>query len=231
VDSASDGTEAVAAVMRETYDVVLMDVQMPVMDGLDATRRIREMEGSRSRVPILAVTASALPEQVVACRLAGMDGHLSKPIDRESLLAIVARLASGGTLEDLPAPMPADTLAPVLDHAALLSLAADLGPTAMVVITEFVTELRLGQEALSAQGIVSDVPRLRHLAHRMLGAARTLGARRLGKAIEALQADLHGGTDPAPALRVVLGIAAETLPEVEAALERGRAELEVTRAA
>jgi signal transduction histidine kinase/CheY-like chemotaxis protein len=220
VDSAADGAEALAAVERDTYDVVLMDVQMPVMDGLEATRRIRGLDGGRGRVPILAVTASALPEQVEACRAAGMDGHLPKPIDRESLLAAVGRLANGGSLAGGAAPCEEEVEAPLLDRAALANLAADLGPTAEVVIGEFVGELRLGVETLSAEGIGPDLPRLRHAAHRLLGAARTLGARRLARAIEALQSVAHAGSDSTEALRRVLAVSAETLPALEATLRR-----------
>lgn len=219
VDSAADGAEALAAVMRETYDVVLMDVQMPVMDGLESTRRIRALEGGRGRVPILAVTASALPEQVAACHEAGMDGHLPKPIDRESLLNAVARLASGDTLVDMPAPRLTDTEAPLLDEAALRNLANDLGPTAEVVIGEFVAEVRLGYDTLSDPAILQDLPRLRHAAHRLLGAARTLGARRLGAVTEAMQAGIHAGRDPAEALHLVLETARHTLPLLEAPRE------------
>jgi signal transduction histidine kinase/CheY-like chemotaxis protein len=220
VDSAADGAEALAAVERDAYDVVLMDVQMPIMDGLEATRRIRALDAARRRVPILAVTASALPEQVQACREAGMDGHLAKPIDRESLLSAVARLAAGGTLHDSALAPAADAQQPLLDDAALRNLAADLGPTADVVISEFVAELRLGYETLSSPGIAQDVPRLRHTAHRLLGASRTLGARRLSAATEAMQADIHVGRDPSPGLRLVLETAAATLPLVEGPLER-----------
>jgi signal transduction histidine kinase/CheY-like chemotaxis protein len=219
VDSASDGAEAVAAVEREAYDVVLMDVQMPVMDGLEATRRIRMMEGTRRAIPILAVTASALPEQVQACRDAGMDGHLAKPIDRENLLSAVARLAAGGTLQAAQHARPQELRQPLLDKGALRNLASDLGPTADMVITEFVAELRLGYETLSTPDIARDMPRLRNAGHRLLGAARTLGARRLGAATEAMQADIHAGRDPAAALRVVLEVAAATLPLVNAPLE------------
>jgi signal transduction histidine kinase/CheY-like chemotaxis protein/HPt (histidine-containing phosphotransfer) domain-containing protein len=220
VDSAADGAEALAAVERDAYDVVLMDVQMPVMDGLEATRRIRALDGSRRRVPILAVTASALPEQVSACRAAGMDGHLAKPIDRESLLAAVTRLAAGDTLHG-PSALPSmDSRQPLLDEAALRNLAADLGPTAEVVISEFVGEVRLGYETLSTSAIAQDIPRLRHAAHRMLGAARTLGARRLGAVTESMQADIHAGRNPSDGLRAVLEVAAATLPLIEAPLER-----------
>lgn len=220
VDSAADGAEALAAVERDAYDVVLMDVQMPVMDGLDATRRIRALDGPRSRVPVLAVTASALPEQVAACRAAGMDGHLAKPIDRESLLAAVQRLAAGDTMHG-PCPHAVrEASQPLLDEAVLRNLAADLGPTSEVVISEFVGEVRLGYGTLSTPAIAHDIPRLRHAAHRMLGAARTLGARRLGATTEAMQADIQAGRDPSEGLRHVLEVAAATLPLIEAPMER-----------
>jgi len=219
VDSASDGAEALAAVEREPYDVVLMDVQMPGMDGLEATRRIRQLESTRRQVPILAVTASALPDQVAACHAAGMDGHLPKPIDRESLLAAISRLAAGDSVA-APAPAAAapPTEDPLLDRAALGNLAADLGPTSEVVIGEFVAELRLGIETLSTPGIAADLPHLRHAAHRLLGAARTLGARRLARSIEAMQATIHGGGAAAPGLAQVLEIARQTQPMLDAVL-------------
>jgi signal transduction histidine kinase/CheY-like chemotaxis protein/HPt (histidine-containing phosphotransfer) domain-containing protein len=220
VDSAADGAEALAAVERDSYDVVLMDVQMPVMDGLEATRRIRALDGGRQRVPVLAVTASALPEQVAACRAAGMDGHLAKPIDREILLAAVQRLAAGHSLDDGGPATSMEMQQPLLDGAALRNLAADLGPTADVVISEFVGEVRLGYETLSAPAIAQDLPRLRHAAHRLLGAARTLGARRLAAVTEFMQAELHAGRDPSASLRQVLEVAAATLPLVEAPLNR-----------
>jgi CheY-like chemotaxis protein/HPt (histidine-containing phosphotransfer) domain-containing protein len=218
VDSAADGAEALSAVEREAYDVVLMDVQMPVMDGLEAARRIRALDGARGRTPILAVTASALPDQVAACREAGMDGHLPKPIDRESLLAAVRRLATGGAVvAPPPAPHePAD--AQLLDPGALASLTADLGPTAEVVIGEFVSEVRLGMAALSAEGVEADIAALRDAAHRLLGAARTLGARRLAGTVEALQEALRAERDPARPLRHVLDVAAATLPALDARL-------------
>jgi HPt (histidine-containing phosphotransfer) domain-containing protein len=108
----------------------------------------------------------------------------------------------------------------LLDDVALQSLAEDLGPTADTVIAEFVAELRLGYEALSASGVVEDGPRLRHAAHRMLGAARTLGAKRLAGIIEAMHAQLHAGGDPSTFLRQVLDISVQTLPLAEAWLKR-----------
>lgn len=92
VETANDGVAGVEAVSRGQYDLVLMDVQMPGMDGLTATRRIRAMTGSAgARTPIVAMTANVLPEQIASCLAAGMDDHLGKPINPAKLLQAVAR--------------------------------------------------------------------------------------------------------------------------------------------
>ena len=95
--TAEDGAEAVAAVetARGTaapFDIILMDVHMPVLDGLSATRRIRTLEGgTHHRTPIIAMTANVLPDQVAICLDAGMDGHLGKPLLPEALLTALTR--------------------------------------------------------------------------------------------------------------------------------------------
>ena len=92
VDTANDGVAGVEAVRQGEYDLVLMDIQMPGMDGLTATRRIRAMtDVAGSRTPIVAMTANVLPEQVANCLAAGMDDHLGKPISPAKLLEAVAR--------------------------------------------------------------------------------------------------------------------------------------------
>ncbi|MBU1324984.1 MAG: response regulator [Alphaproteobacteria bacterium] len=89
--SVEDGAEAVAAYCAGTFDLVLMDMQMPVMDGLTATRAIREFECENDRplTPIVMLTANALPEHVAAARAAGADKHLAKPFEAAELLALV----------------------------------------------------------------------------------------------------------------------------------------------
>lgn len=92
VETANDGVAGVEAMRQGQYDLVLMDVQMPVMDGLTATREIRAMEGARgAATPIVAMTANVLPEQIANCLAAGMDDHLGKPINPTKLLETVAR--------------------------------------------------------------------------------------------------------------------------------------------
>jgi signal transduction histidine kinase/DNA-binding response OmpR family regulator len=99
VSFAEGGIEAVAAVATADFDLVLMDVRMPEVDGLEATRRIRALVGTRGRVPIVALTAWAFAEQVKECLRAGMDGHLAKPFTPETLrdaVACAARTKPGG---------------------------------------------------------------------------------------------------------------------------------------
>jgi CheY-like chemotaxis protein len=91
-----DGREAVDAFSASSFDLVLMDVQMPVMDGYAATRTIRALEAERGgRVPIVALTAHAMTGDREKCVEVGMDDYLAKPIDTTALLAIVARVADG----------------------------------------------------------------------------------------------------------------------------------------
>jgi PAS domain S-box-containing protein len=96
VDIACNGAEAIDAVRIHRYDLLLMDVQMPVMGGVQATEIIRRMGGELARLPIIALSANVLPEQVAEYRRAGMDAHLAKPINpREMLTAIVHWAANG----------------------------------------------------------------------------------------------------------------------------------------
>ncbi len=105
VTVAGDGAEAVAEFADHRYQLVLMDLQMPVMDGYEATRNMREIEGGQRRTPIIALTANAMSGQLEQCLDAGMDGFLSKPIDVEQLRAIVEKHCSR------TAPLPAGYVA------------------------------------------------------------------------------------------------------------------------
>jgi CheY-like chemotaxis protein/two-component sensor histidine kinase len=95
VDIAEDGRQAVEATARSPYDVILMDVQMPVMDGFEATRSIRNGEQAGERVPIIAMTAHAMEGDRDRCLAAGMDGYVAKPVSASTLADVLA--ASTGT--------------------------------------------------------------------------------------------------------------------------------------
>lgn len=90
VDAVADGVEAVEAARTGAYDLILMDVHMPALDGLDATRAIRALDGEAARTPIIALTANVQPEQVERCREAGMDDHCGKPIQVSELVRVMS---------------------------------------------------------------------------------------------------------------------------------------------
>jgi signal transduction histidine kinase/CheY-like chemotaxis protein len=115
VDCVGNGVQAVSAATRQEYGVVLMDVQMPVMDGLEATREIRRIEGKAARVPIIAMTASAMLGDREACLAAGMDDYVTKPFNSMRLLETVGRWIGGSPLGPAaPEPMGRAESAPRL---------------------------------------------------------------------------------------------------------------------
>jgi CheY-like chemotaxis protein len=93
VDTANDGKAALEAVQRQAYDLVLMDVQMPELDGYEATARIRALPGEPRNVPIVAMSANVMEEDVRQCLAVGMNDHIAKPIERTRLLQAVGRWA------------------------------------------------------------------------------------------------------------------------------------------
>lgn len=131
VEVVGDGAAAVAAVEAgPPYDVVLMDVQMPGQDGLAATSAIRagEIAAGLARLPIVALTANALAEEVTRCRLAGMDAHVAKPVDWPELFAVIERLIrQTGRTSSADAPAESAQGAPVLDEEMLAMLAEVIG--------------------------------------------------------------------------------------------------------
>jgi CheY-like chemotaxis protein len=92
IDVAENGLVAIERVKANRYDVILMDVQMPEMNGYDATKNIRLMPLPRNKVPIIAMTASAMKSEVDRCYAAGMDEYVSKPFDTKELVQKINKL-------------------------------------------------------------------------------------------------------------------------------------------
>ena len=125
VDGARNGEDAVKAVQSAQYDLIFMDIQMPGMDGKQATRRIRQMEPAQARVPIIALTAHALAEERQSMLDSGMDDYLTKPVDEDQLHRTLFKWTGTAlSYEDTPSvASPADTEAPAsLDMEALHGL-------------------------------------------------------------------------------------------------------------
>lgn len=177
VEVASNGVEAVAAVRGLPYDVVLMDVQMPEMDGLTATRTIRAFGGDRAAVPIIGLTANAMKEDRDACIDAGMNDYLPKPVERAKLLERVARWAAPERVRDNSAPPPVARSTPaeppLLDRTILRELAAALGDEGMTaLVTNFVGSLR----AIESELDTYPKAELRDRVHGLCGSAGAMGA-------------------------------------------------------
>jgi CheY-like chemotaxis protein len=103
IDTATNGVEAIEAVRRAPYDLVLMDLQMPVMDGLTAAAHIRALpDPALQRLPIIAMTADVMPDQVQRCLAAGMNAHLGKPLSPTALLQAIAEWTAPAS-EEAPA--------------------------------------------------------------------------------------------------------------------------------
>ena len=168
VDVVDDGVAAVSALRRTPYDLVLMDIQMPVMNGIDATRAIRADEGQARHTPIVALTANASVEDSNRCLAAGMDAYIPKPIDEPLLLTTIDRLTASGEAE------PARAAVAVLDEVALDGLIARLG---LARVTELVALFRRSVETEVA---ALQVARLDGLAARGHGKALASIAGNLG---------------------------------------------------
>ncbi len=92
ITTVADGGAAVEAAMAQDYDVILMDMQMPVMSGFEATRRIRQSDGPCAKAPILALTANVQKAEIAQCHRAGMDGHIAKPFTPDVLIAAISKV-------------------------------------------------------------------------------------------------------------------------------------------
>jgi len=207
-DVASNGREAVEAVLRTRYDVVLMDVQMPVMDGVQATRRIRSLPPPHCGVPIIALTADALSGADDRYRAAGMDAYLSKPLTPATLFQTLNDLARDGR----PQRSAADGL-PVVDPSAIATLRGFMNDTQF---EQFITESRadlMGRvERLGASLEAGDMSRAVREAHDMVSVAGNCGASvisALAREVEQAckQGDVIGARDRFAAIRDAFGAA------------------------
>ncbi len=239
-DIVPNGQEALAAAQRNGYDIVLMDCQMPVMDGYEATRQIRiweEASGQTQRLPIVALTANALVGDADVCIAAGMDGHLAKPYTRNQLGALMARWLPAQLVEgsvDAPRTQPAPLVAAAepagvvgaLDVKALAGIRElDDGEGAILaeVIGIFFDETPRHLDGLRNAVNARDAAELARVAHAFKSASGNVGAAIVVKLCRELERVGRSGelADAPPLLR-------EIEQQIEVVRPLLKAEMEMT---
>ncbi len=222
-DTATNGAEALAMLTEDRYGLVLMDCQMPVLDGYSATRRWREQETrmpNARRLPIVAMTANAMAGDRQRCLDAGMDDYLSKPVSRDLLEACLQRWLPGNTTFMLrnpsapppqspsPAPAaPATASPPVLDRSALDELREIAGDETARIVTLFLEDAPRLISRLEAGAVGPDLAVMRDAAHTLKSSSANVGAMALSAAAKRVELGARAMKIDQPAVAVALVIA------------------------
>jgi CheY-like chemotaxis protein len=181
-DMAGNGLEVLEALMRQVYDVVLMDVQMPDMDGLTATRIIRQQWPFAQQPHIIAMTANALRGDREKCLAAGMNDYISKPIQVQELTAALGHSHALGPKEPPPTP---ESPAPAVDLRVLTEfkiMMEDDGPRmACELISIYLQDTPTLLAALQANLVQHDAPSFQRMAHTLKSSSAQMGAKRLAQ--------------------------------------------------
>jgi len=205
-----NGAEAVEAAAAGDFDVILMDVRMPGMNGLEATRRIRALPAPRSMVPVVAVTAQAFAEQIEICRQAGMDTHVSKPFTKAVLLAAVEKAGTSPSVLRPRGVATPEAEYPDFERAALEDLtdslsASEIGEHMHILATRCEAMLRW----LRDPDMPTDASELVEDAHMLAGNAGTFGFLNLADAARRFERATESGTTDTATLAARLAAAAE----------------------
>ena len=205
VTEAQDGAEAVQIAAAQDFDVVLMDMRMAGVDGLEATRSIRALDGPHGSVPIVAATANALDHHAEECRRAGMTDHLAKPFTQAELLTVVARAAARR-------PATQSHVVSAMDPDIMDQLVTTMGETA---VERLLDQLAVRLEALLRRiedpTATASCEELAESVHELIGSGGTLGFRRLAEAASRYETALVSGNADA---REIRRVALATLSEL-----------------
>jgi two-component system sensor histidine kinase/response regulator len=221
---AGNGRAAVEAVALGNFGAVLMDCQLPVMDGYEAAAEIRRREGSGRHTPIIAMTAAALPGDRERCLAAGMDDYIAKPVLVADVQAVLSRWL-GGEITTRTVSGSADWAASagdVLDPGRLVELGqldstGDGSEFLRMLVDCFLTRAPADLARLGAAVERGDATAIYHVAHRVKGAAATLGSPGMVKVCQELEAvAMAGALTPA---RELLGCLEREFGRVTSALD------------
>ena len=191
VEVVSDGQGAVTQWATGAYVAIFMDCNMPGVDGLEATRRIRASEPAGQRIPIIAMTASSDAALLEQCYAAGMDDALPKPMQLAGVQQLLDKWTSPGAVDAAPEPAPAANDTPaataVLNTALLSDLRDAIGDALPTVIRTFISDSARYLVELRAAIAQRDTARIRDLAHTLKGSASNVGAELLADLVERVE--------------------------------------------
>ncbi len=192
IDICENGAKGLQAVQDKHYDVVLMDIQMPVMDGLQATQEIRSLEGGFSELPIIAMTAHALKEDIKKSLAAGMNGHVTKPIDPEALFKALSRCVkpSEKPVAEQTAVVMTDSMPETLPGIDLADGLTRLNGNWTVykrILLSFRDKHAGAAESLKSLILQGEWDEATRLAHTLKGSGGNLGAKQLYMAAAAME--------------------------------------------
>jgi len=173
IDIVNDGYETVEAIKKEKYDLVLMDIQMPEFDGLEATRTIRKQEKKGSHIPIIAMTAHAMKGDRERCLNAGMDDYLSKPLKRSELIAAIERWLP--VKDEIPETKNSEEAAPINIDEALDRFDQDQR-FFTEMLAEYVTQARQMIREMNQALNQQDSAQLKRIAHNLKGVSANFEA-------------------------------------------------------
>ncbi|MBT9383998.1 response regulator [Pseudooceanicola sp. CBS1P-1] len=194
VSEATNGQIGVDMALEHRYDAILMDISMPVMDGPEAARQIRKSGGPNAIVPIIAVTAHALPEELERFQAAGMKHCVHKPIDREELMRTLAEALRpmAPVVTQLPDAEEGPDRAPLVDTSQLETLRANLAPKIHEgLLSRFLNET--AEQLAHLRRLELTSPEIAPLAHRLAGSCGTFGLIALRDALDMLETRLKRG--------------------------------------
>ena len=227
VDVAGNGADALALIAHTRYDAVLMDCQMPVMDGFEATRRIRAMEGC-AELPVIAMTANAMSGDRERCLAAGMNDHISKPIDVQQLFIRLHQwIGSSARQSSQPADLPdsrgnAITLPAIPDlrlEAAMQRLGGD-NALLQTLLRRFCDTQSDASARISQALAENDKDGAVRIAHTLKGLAGNIGAEALAVRAADIDNRLRNGQDTDAALRGLADALATLSKDIQEALAR-----------
>lgn len=180
---AENGHQAVDALLAEDFDVILMDVQMPELDGVEATRQIRALAGAKAKVPIIAMTAHAMAGAREEYLAAGMDDYVSKPVQPALLLEKLARIAAtGASISGEPVPVAPVGTPVLLDRENIEALDAIMGSEKAVdFVRQTLMEMDRALAAIIEAFATQDFASLGRAAHGLVSIAGNAGARQVSQ--------------------------------------------------